>query len=342
VRRILGTLVVLVVLLGGGWALASWREAEARRAYARERAVAAPVTVDTVAVLDPVLYESSGLAVSRAHAGVVWTHNDSGDRPRVYALGPDGRLAAIFDVAGAEAIDWEDADLGRCPDDGARWCLFLADTGDNARRREVLTVYVVPEPDPADSTGRTEPARALRYTYGDAFHDCEALAVGPDGDLVVVSKGRGPDIRLFHLGPEAVRAGLASGEVVRLTAPRVLPIVPDWSLDRVVTGAAFAPDGSTLAVRTYSEVFFFAWPLGEAGVEVASFCYLGDLDEIGEAVALEVGGSILLTSESTSGRPGVLTRIRCAGTAGRARRAPSRRAGAGRRRTRPSGLTGSA
>jgi hypothetical protein len=310
---------VALALLAVAWlALSGWLEARSRRVYALERAGAAPLAVDTIAVLDPALRESSGLAVSRAHAGFVWTHNDSGDRPRVYALGPDGRLAATFDVPGAEAIDWEDADLGRCPDDGGRWCLFLADTGDNARRREVLTVYVVPEPDPTDSSGRTEPARALRYTYGDAFHDSEALAVGPAGDLVVVTKGRTPDIRLFHLGPDAVRAALDAGEVVRLTSARVLPIVPDWDLGRVVTGAAFAPDGSVLAVRTYSEVYFFAWPLDDGALEADSFCFLGELDEIGEAVALEGGDSLLVTSESLAGRPGVLTRLRCAGARGRA------------------------
>ena len=30
------------------------------------------------------LRESSGLGISRTRPGVFWTHNDSGDRPRLY------------------------------------------------------------------------------------------------------------------------------------------------------------------------------------------------------------------------------------------------------------------
>jgi len=40
----------------------------------------------------PRVRESSGVAASRAHAGVLWTHNDSGDDAYVYAT----------DLAGAD------------------------------------------------------------------------------------------------------------------------------------------------------------------------------------------------------------------------------------------------
>jgi hypothetical protein len=52
--------------------------------------------------------ELSGLAASRSRPRVLWTHNDSGDRPRVFALRPDGSLLADLGVPGAEAVDWED------------------------------------------------------------------------------------------------------------------------------------------------------------------------------------------------------------------------------------------
>ena len=47
-----------------------------------------PITAGTIA-FDP-LNEISGLAVSRAHPGVIWTHNDSGDTPRMFAIGGAG------------------------------------------------------------------------------------------------------------------------------------------------------------------------------------------------------------------------------------------------------------
>src|SRR5581483_4478856 len=40
-------------------------------------------------ITDPRIDESSGLAASRRHPGIVYTFNDSGGSPRVFALGPD-------------------------------------------------------------------------------------------------------------------------------------------------------------------------------------------------------------------------------------------------------------
>src|SRR6266568_6264490 len=42
----------------------------------------------------PRLVESSGVAVSRAYPGVLWTHNDSGDGPYLYATDLRGPTAA--------------------------------------------------------------------------------------------------------------------------------------------------------------------------------------------------------------------------------------------------------
>ena len=41
--------------------------------------------VDTAVLRAPRLIESSGAAPSHSVRGVVWTHDDSGDEPRLYA-----------------------------------------------------------------------------------------------------------------------------------------------------------------------------------------------------------------------------------------------------------------
>ena len=43
--------------------------------------------------------------------------------------------------------DWEDIDGGLCPDKSGRSCLWIADTGDNSKRRNRQRVHVVVEPD---------------------------------------------------------------------------------------------------------------------------------------------------------------------------------------------------
>src|SRR2546422_11455931 len=60
----------------------------------------------------PRLIESSGVAVSHAYPGVLWTHNDSGDGPYLYATDLRGTDRGALLVPGAQAIDWEDIGLG--------------------------------------------------------------------------------------------------------------------------------------------------------------------------------------------------------------------------------------
>lgn len=277
------------------------------RAYALERADFAPDSIAALGRIDDALRESSGLAL--ASDGVhLWSHNDSGDEARFYALDRTGALVATFDVGGVEARDWESMDSGPCAVDPARRCLYLADTGDNARRRDVLTVHLVPEPPEPRVGAQVTPAGRLRYLYPAEPRDAEAIAVSPQGDFVVVTKGRASRILLFHLDPESLRAAVETDEPLRFAEGRELPIVPDWSVGRIVTGAAFRPDGEVLAVRTLSEVYFFNWP---ALTEAAPACFLGTLEPQGEAVAWQPDGSLLLTSETTWQGPGMLTRIRC-------------------------------
>src|SRR5881409_2635287 len=88
----------------------------------------------------PRLIESSGVAVSHAHPGVLWSHNDSGDGPYLYATDTTGADRGRVLVSGAENEDWEAMALGPCPMRPGT-CVYLADTGDNLERRTVVTVY---------------------------------------------------------------------------------------------------------------------------------------------------------------------------------------------------------
>jgi len=255
------------------------------------------------------LNESSGVAVSRRHGGVLWTHNDSNDGPNLYAITQRGELLATFRVIGARAVDWEDLSLGICP---SRWhgrtCLYVADTGDNLERRPRTVLYVVPEPDPApgDSTARdTEPALALRVRFGDGPHDIEALAVDTAGNAHLITKGRSGLILRYVVPPDA----WGRDSVVLEPAER-LPIKPRPLLGRWVTGAALSPSGARAAVRTLTEVYFFkpgpgSWTLdGEP-------CRLTGLEPQGEAVAFLDEERLILTSEKGLSVEGVIHVVRC-------------------------------
>ena len=67
---------------------------------------AAPAVADAGAdrsftIEDSRITESSGLAASRAHPGIYWTHNDSDDGPYVYAVdSASGRTVARVTLTG--------------------------------------------------------------------------------------------------------------------------------------------------------------------------------------------------------------------------------------------------
>ena len=150
--------VVAVVALALLVLVQARAESPAERRYAELRMSFVPDSIQELGPVDLALRETSGLAVSAAHPGVLWSHNDSGDEARFYAMDGSGSVVARFDVADVEARDWEAMDRGPCPLDPQASCLYLADTGDNVRRRDVLTVHVVPEPDPSGPSTTVEPA----------------------------------------------------------------------------------------------------------------------------------------------------------------------------------------
>ena len=322
-RMLAGALLLLVLV----WALRAGTDAWTRRSYAGEQAVHAAMSVDTLALLESTLRESSGLALSGAHPGVYWTHNDSGDGPRIYAFDGSGQVLRTFEVAGADARDWEDMDAGPCPSgtdapaepDAPATCLYVGDIGDNARARDVLTVYVVEEPDPRTAPDTVPQVGRLRFRYPDEPHDAELLAVHPGGALVVVTKGRTGSIVVFGLSAGQVTDALAADTIVTLPDGRPFPVEPNWDLERTVTGGAFRPDGAVLAVRTYTEIFFLPWPPAASGATVAARCWLGRADRVGEALAWEDPTTLLLASEASRNGPGTLLRVLCAEVGGAAR-----------------------
>ena len=91
-------------------------------------------------------------------------------------------------------------------------------------------------------------------------------------------------------------------------------IPPDGGVGRLVTGADVSPEGTTLAVRTYYEVFFFqAMKDGDAVSwrGPGQPCFLGDAESQGEAIAYLDRDTLVLTSERGRGAAGLIHRLRC-------------------------------
>lgn len=306
------------------WAGLEWQRGRSARAgYLEEMSPFAARVLEPIGEVPDALLESSGVAVSRTQSGVLWSHNDSGDGPTLYAMDASGRLLAAIQVTGTESLDWEDIAEGPCPPaaldedhtDPPPRCLFIADIGDNNNVRDRVSVYVVIEPRPA-STGewpQSIAASSFRYRYPDGPDDSEALAVDPAGRLIVVSKGRSGAVDIFTLSAEQVNDALLSGSVPTAALTLRTRLEPSAGIGRLVTGAAVSPNGRTLAVRTYNEVYFFDAAAAQPGAwqNTARRCALGNAEPLGEAVDFLDDDTLILTSERFAGRPGYIHRVEC-------------------------------
>jgi hypothetical protein len=328
VRTARTTVVVACIVLVGTFAVLSWQSVgtwwsqRALAAHLEGRKAYAARVLEVVGVLPDELRESSGLAISRTQPGILWSHNDSGDGPNLYAVDMSGKLLAKFRMANALARDWEDIAAGPCPDEMAKTappkseCLYIADTGDNDQVRPEVTIYIVVEPRVGDPGAQARPltARSFHYRYPDKPTDAEALAVLPNRDLTIVSKGRNGTIDFFSISAETVARAIASGETVTARLVGDTGIKPEPRTGQLVTAAAISPDGMTLAVRTYYEVYFFRL-VNDGGQirwrDLQRPCSLGDAEPQGEGVDFLDANTLLLTSEQARGRPGTIHRLQC-------------------------------
>jgi len=217
----------------------------------------------------PELVENSAAAYSYAQPGVIFTINDSGNDPLLFALDTTGADRGVWWVQGATDVDWEAASAGPCGGQAItpaiarpNECIYIGDTGDNSEARTSRVIYRVPEP-PARSAGFTGAltAEALPYRYPDGAHDVEAMYVPPNGSIYLITKrprrdaaGRLRPALVFVLPPDAW--GKPGPVVAQLVDS--LPIVPGSAPLRLITDAGLAPDARFLAVRTYAQVYTFA------------------------------------------------------------------------------------
>ncbi|MGC4915111.1 WD40 repeat domain-containing protein [Streptomyces albogriseolus] len=235
---------------------------------------------------DPRVTESSGLAASRQHPGVYWTHNDSDDGPHLYAVdGSTGDTVARLTLTGVGTPrDVEAISVG--PGDR----LFVADVGDNLGGTwPYVWIYELPEPERLqDAT-----VRATQYVvkYADGPRDAEAMVVHPKtGRVYLIDKHE--DGGHLYEGPEKLSP--SGDNVFRPVAPVEL-----WTTD-----AALSPDGQHLAVRGYFGGIHYAWNGGKLEREGRLSV---PLQGQGESVTYSADGSRLLFG-SEGEQSGVVSR----------------------------------
>ena len=241
-------------------------------------------------IASPDLVEASGMAVSRAHADVLWAHNDSRGGPILHAFAPDGSDLGAFEVPDAFAIDWED--MGAGPDaSGSGSYLYVGDMGDNfGIRGGALTVWRVPDEAPSDLDGRFSESQPFPYVMPGGPFDAEALFIDPvDPALYVITKSR-------------TEAFVFRGSLEPTSGARDMELVATLFLDAEVSGADISPDGRLIALRGYESVWLFRRLPGQTIDEAlrAEPCLAPSPEERqGEAITIDGTWSYYTVSEGS-------------------------------------------
>ncbi|MFE6285702.1 WD40 repeat domain-containing protein [Streptomyces sp. NPDC057877] len=229
---------------------------------------------DGFTIKDARITESSGLAASRQHPGIYWTHNDSDDGAYLYAVdGGSGETVATITLTGVgQPRDVEAISIGP----GNQ--IFVGDIGDNLGGTwDYVWIYQLPEP----AQLKDQTIRATQYVvnYSDGARDAESLVVHPKTGRVYIVDKNAEGGRLYR-GPEGLSA---SGRNV-FTPVAELP-------DLEATDATLSPDGEILVVRSYFGSVAYEWNDGKPKkLQRVGVPFLGQ----GESVTFTADGERLM------------------------------------------------
>ena len=210
--------------------------------------------MDRGLVEHPALDEASGIAASRKNPDVLWAHNDSGDRNRLFALSSTGKHLGEFTIQGASARDWEDMAVGPGPVEGESY-LYIGDIGDNDERIDLKYIYRIPEPlvsfngSPVDSI--LNGVEIITFRYPDGNRDAETVMIDPlTRDIYVVSK-RESKVRVYRAAyPQSTSSTITLEHVATL----------NFSL---AVGGDISSSGSEILLKTYTNIYYWCRSPGQ-------------------------------------------------------------------------------
>ncbi|MFD3834640.1 WD40 repeat domain-containing protein [Streptomyces sp. NPDC058642] len=194
---------------------------------------------------DPRITESSGLAASRQHPGIYWTHNDQDTGTYLYAVDSStGKTVARITLKGVGTQrDVEAVAIG--PDNQ----IYVGDIGDN----DGVTwpyVWIYQLPEPKELKDQTIRAKQYVVKYSDGSRDAEAMIVHPKtGRVYLIDKQEDGG----HLYEGPAKLSTSGANVFR----------PAAAVDLWATDAAFSPNGRQLAVRGYFGGIWYDWNGGD-------------------------------------------------------------------------------
>lgn len=198
---------------------------------------------------NPEINEASGIAASAVNQGMFWTHNDSGDKARIFLIDRQASNKAVVWLDGIENRDWEEISVGPGPEEGRSY-VYVGEIGDNMSRYEQKHLYRLAEPSMPNRSGVLDTTiyefDTITFTLEGGPRDTEALIVDPlTRDIYIFSKNEKKGIRVFRLPyPQSITRSTEAEYVMSI------PIVK-------VCAADISPDGSEILIKNYTHVYYW-------------------------------------------------------------------------------------
>ncbi|MFM2048183.1 MAG: hypothetical protein RI955_731 [Bacteroidota bacterium] len=210
------------------------------------------INVQTICSLPAILSESSGVEMSNVNK--LWSHNDSGGNPELYAFDTLGNVLKTLQINNATNTDWEEIKQNSVGD------LFIDNMGNNNNDRTDLRIYKIGNPNLISSNSTS--ATTIKFTYPDQFYfppaksqynfDCEAFVAYSDS-LYLFSKDRSTPYKGYT---KLYRLPTQAGSYVATLLDSFYTGNTSISANSI-TSAALSPNGSQLILISDEACWLF-------------------------------------------------------------------------------------
>jgi len=131
--------------------------------------------------------EASGIVASYRNKGLLWTHNDSGDKNRIFSIDANGKGTREFYLEGTTNRDWEAISVATFPEGSF---IYVGEVGNNNAQYPESAIYRVPEPEITAITPQSNTLKNVQkiiYKYPDGARDTETILIDQSSkDIVTV------------------------------------------------------------------------------------------------------------------------------------------------------------
>ena len=202
--------------------------------------------------------EASGLVASHYNPHLFWTHNDSGDLPRIFLINNSGKGRVDFFLKGIKNRDWED--IGSYVDGSGKSWIYIADIGDNHKQFPSYFIHRFEEPRFEEyliPNRIISSIETIEFTLPDESRDMESLLIDQrTSEVFVVSKREKLKI-LYKIPSKKWNIKVEAEKIQKLKfSVSKSPISLIQKL-YFLTGGSVSSKNDEIALRNYLEVYYW-------------------------------------------------------------------------------------